>query len=51
MTKSRKQMPDDPEQSKRFIETARQLSTDEKGEKFKLALKRVKRPKTQSRSS
>ena len=29
--------PDDPEQSKRFIETARQIEADETGEAFRRA--------------
>jgi hypothetical protein len=33
--------PDDPEQSKRFIKAARELGTDETGEAFERAFKRV----------
>jgi hypothetical protein len=35
--------PDDPEQSKRFIETARQLEADETGEAFRRAFKKIVR--------
>jgi hypothetical protein len=37
--------PDDPEQSKRFIEAARALGTDETGEAFERAFEKVARPK------
>ena len=37
--------PDDPEQSKRFEETARQLEADESGKLFKKSLKIVAPPK------
>jgi len=37
--------PDDPEQSKRFIETARELGTDKDPEAFERAFKTVARPK------
>jgi hypothetical protein len=33
--------PDDPEQSKRFIETAREIGTDEDPEAFERAFKKV----------
>ena len=33
--------PDDPEQSKRFTETARELETDETGKKFERAFKKI----------
>lgn len=32
---------DDPEQSKRFIETARELETDESGEAFERTFRKV----------
>jgi hypothetical protein len=32
---------DDPEQSKRFMETAREIGADESGREFRKALKRV----------
>jgi hypothetical protein len=37
--------PDDPEQSKRFEETARELGADESGDLFKKAVKAVVPPK------
>ncbi len=33
--------PDDPEQSKRFIETAKEVGADESAEKFEKALKKI----------
>ena len=36
---------DNPEQSKRFIETAKALELDETGEEFERALKRIVPPK------
>ena len=33
--------PDDPEQSKRFIETARELEADESGKAFERAIKKI----------
>jgi hypothetical protein len=33
--------PDDPEQSKRFIETARQMEADESGEAFRRAFEKI----------
>jgi hypothetical protein len=38
--------PDDPEQSKRFIDTAREIETDESPEAFERAFKKVVPPKT-----
>jgi len=38
--------PDNPEQSKRFIETARQIEADETGEAFRRALDNIILPKT-----
>jgi hypothetical protein len=35
------QKPDDPEQSKRFIETARELEADESGEAFRRAFEKI----------
>ena len=43
-----KAKPDDPAQSKRFEETARELGSDEKGKAFKRALKSVVKPKRES---
>ena len=37
--------PDDKEQSKRFIEKARELGADESGEEFERALKKIVPPK------
>ena len=39
------------EQSKRFIETARELGVDETGQKFDLALGKVLRPRVSSKST
>jgi hypothetical protein len=36
---------DDPEQSRRFVEMARELGPDETGEKFDRAFKKVAQPK------
>lgn len=33
--------PDDPEQSKRFVETAREIEADESGEAFRRALDKI----------
>ena len=33
--------PDDPEQSKRFIEAARQIEADESGEAFRRAFEKI----------
>lgn len=43
MTKESKQKPkpDDKEQSKRFIETARELEADESGKEFERVIKKV----------
>ena len=40
MTKS-KPTPDDPEQSKRFIETAKKLETDESAIAFERVIKKI----------
>jgi len=37
--------PDDPEQSKRFIETARHIGADETGEAFRRAFEKIVPPK------
>ena len=42
--------PDDPEQSKRFEETARQVDVDETGKAFKKAIKAVAPAKLASSS-
>jgi hypothetical protein len=36
--------PDDPEQSKRFIEAARQVEADETGEGFRRAFRKIVPP-------
>ena len=41
MDKRRKREPDDKEQSARFVETARQLESDESGKQFARALRRI----------
>jgi hypothetical protein len=46
--RSRQNLPDDPEQSKRFEETARELGVDESGKRFEEALKVVRSPNTKS---
>lgn len=38
--------PDDPEQSKRFVETAREIEADETGEAFRRAFARIVPPKS-----
>ncbi len=40
--------PDDPEQSKRFIEKAREIEVDESGEAFERAFKKIIPPRTDS---
>lgn len=49
MNKTPEKHQDNPEQSKRFEETARQLEADESGKAFKKALKIVVPPKPASR--
>lgn len=41
--------PDDPEQSRRFIETAREIEADETGEAFRRAFEKVVTPKSPPR--
>jgi hypothetical protein len=38
--------PDDPEQSKRFVEAARQIEADESGEAFRRAFEKIVPPKS-----
>jgi hypothetical protein len=38
--------PDDPVQSKRFVEAAREIEADETGEAFRRALEKVVPPKS-----
>jgi hypothetical protein len=42
MTKAKQKPPDDPEQSRRFIEAAKELEADESGPVFEKALKAVR---------
>lgn len=44
--RSRAPKPDNPEQSKRFVEAAREIEADESGEAFRRALKRIVPPKS-----
>lgn len=46
MTGKPKSKPDDPEQSKRFIDTAKELETDDRLEEFERVFKKVAPPKT-----
>jgi hypothetical protein len=46
MSTKRKQKPDDPEQSKRFIEAAREASADETEERADREFKRVAKPQS-----
>jgi hypothetical protein len=50
-TKQSKPKPDDKEQSKRFVETARELEVDESGKAFKRAVEVVVPPKREDRRS
>jgi hypothetical protein len=43
--KRRTPKPDDPAQSKRFVETAREIEADETGEAFRRALEKIVPPK------
>jgi hypothetical protein len=50
MDKKKRYEPDDPEQSERFIELAKEVGADESKEPFKAAMKRIakaKRKKTE----
>ena len=40
--KDKKPKPDDKEQSQRFVETAKQLESDESGKSFEKALENIK---------
>jgi hypothetical protein len=44
-TKQKKRTPDDPEQSKRFIKTAREVEVDESPEAFDRAFRQIVTPK------
>jgi len=48
-SRRRKAKPDDPVQSARFVEAAKQLGVDESGEAFKRALNTLLPPKGQPR--
>lgn len=48
---SRQNLPDDPEQSKRFEETARELEAEERKEKFDEVVKGILPAKSQSKSA
>lgn len=50
MAKSKEPKPDDKEQSKRFIDKAKELDSDESGKAFDRALKNIKQPSNQKRS-
>ena len=39
------QKPDDPAQSKRFVETAREIEADESGDAFRRAFEKIVPPK------
>jgi hypothetical protein len=47
VAKPRPPKPDNPEQSKRFVDTARQIEADETGEAFRRAFEKIvpRRPK------
>jgi hypothetical protein len=45
MPRKPKPPPDDPEQSKRFIEAAREIGADESPEAFEEVFRKVVRPK------
>jgi hypothetical protein len=49
MPRKPKSPPDDPEQSKRFIDMARELGADATKEEFERAFKKVARPKKTQR--
>ena len=49
--KKPKAKPDDPAQSKRFIEAARSLGAEDGGEAFQKAVNAVLKPKNPRRSS
>lgn len=51
MGRKRKPDPDDPEQSKRFIETAREAETDENPDSFERAFKKVVPPKSRPKQN
>jgi hypothetical protein len=42
--------PDDPEQSRRFVETARRIEADESGKAFRRVFEKIVPPKPTSRA-
>jgi hypothetical protein len=42
--------PDDPAQSRRFVETAREIDADESGEAFRRAFEKIVPPKRKTRT-
>lgn len=46
MKTNKKPLPDNPEQSQRFVETAKVLGSDESGKAFDRAIKVVVKPKS-----
>lgn len=51
MTEKKKPEPDDPEQSKRFVDAARAAGADESGESFKRAVKTIASSKAPEKSN
>jgi hypothetical protein len=51
MTKKPEPKPDNPEQSKRFIDTAKEIQTDEDPEAFDRAFEKVGRSKPQPKTN
>jgi hypothetical protein len=45
MGRKKKPIPDDPEQSAKFIEYAKQVETEETGERFEEAMKKIAKAK------
>ena len=48
MNEKRKLKKDDPEQSQRFVETARKLEVDESGKSFERSVRDIARRKSES---
>jgi len=51
MTRKTSHQPDDPEQSKRFIETTKQIGTDEAPEAFDKAFRKVVDARTSKKTA
>ena len=51
MVKKKPVKKDDKEQSRRFVETAKELGADESGRSFSRAFKKIKNPETQEKPS